>query len=304
MSARAEQRSGRIEGARLLRFAAPPLFILLWSSGFIFVRIGLDYADPMTLLAVRYALVEVVLLPLALLLRPALPRGAAWLHLAVVGVLVQAGHFAFINLALAHGFAPGAAALVTCLQPILVGLLAPWLAGEAVSARRWLGLALGLVGAVDVILAHSAIAGLPVWGLLFAIGALLAITAGTLYERRFGRGTHPVTASLVQCGVGLAVALPVAAWLEPMRLELTVGLAVALAYLVLANSIVALTLLLVMVRLGEASRVSALFFLVPPTTALIAWAVLGDRVPPLGWPGLAVSAAGVAIVTLERRRRV
>jgi drug/metabolite transporter (DMT)-like permease len=302
MSAQLEPGTRALDGAWLLRFGAPPLFILLWSSGFIFVRIGLDYADPMTLLAVRYALVEVVLLPLVLLLRPALPRGKAWLHLAAVGVLVQAGHFACINLSLAHGFAPGASAMITCLQPILVGLLAPWLAHEAVSVRRWLGLALGLAGAVAVILARSQIGGLPLWGLVFSIGALLAITSGTLYERRFGTGVHPVTASLVQCGVGLAVSLPLAAWLEPMRLQVTTGLVVALAYLVLANSIVALTLLLAMVRLGEASRVSALFFLVPPVTALIAWAVLGNRLPAAGWAGLAVSAAGVAIVTLERRR--
>lgn len=303
MSARAERWSSGIDGARLLRYGAPPLFILLWSSGFVFLRIGLDYTDPMTLLAVRYALVEVVLLPVALVLRPALPRGAAWVHLAVVGLLVQAAHFACINLSLAYGFAPGASAMITSLQPILVGLLAPKLAGEAVSARRWLGLALGLAGAVAVILARSEIGGLPLWGMLFSVIALLAITGGTLYERRFGTGTHPVTASIVQCGVGLVVSLPLAAWLEPMRLQVTTGLVVALAYLVLANSIVALTLLLAMVRLGEASRVSALFFLVPPTTAVVAWAVLGDQVPPLGWLGLAVSAAGVAIVTLERRRR-
>jgi drug/metabolite transporter (DMT)-like permease len=302
MSALVGERGGGVTAAQLLRYGAPPLFILLWSTGFIFVKIGLLYTQPLTLLALRYALVEAVLLPLALVLRPALPRGVVWLHLAVVGVLVQACHFAFVNLSLAHGFPPGASALVTCLQPILVGLLAPWLAGEAVSARRWLGLALGLAGAVIVILSRAALGGLPVWGLLFSIAALCALTGGTLYERRFGSGVHPVTASLLQCGIGLAVSLPLAAWLEPMRVEVTTGLIVALAYLVLANSIVALTLLLVMVRLGEASRVSALFFLVPPTTAVIAWVALGDVVRPMGWLGLAVSAAGVAIVTLERRQ--
>jgi drug/metabolite transporter (DMT)-like permease len=292
-----------LDRTRLLHFGAPPLFILLWSSGFIFVRIALADADPLTLLAARYALVEAVLLPVALVLRPPPPRGVAWLHLAVVGLLVQAIHFGGVNLALEFGLAPGAAALVTGLQPILVALLAPWLAGEAVSARRWLGLALGLGGAVLVIVSHAAIGAVPAWGLLCAAAALAGITAGTLYERRFGIRQHPVTASLVQCGVGLLVSLPLAALFEPMRLRLTMGLAVSLGYLVLCNSIVALTLLLAMIRLGEASRVSALFFLVPPVTALLAWLVLGEAVAPLGWAGLAVSAVGVAIVTLERRRR-
>ena len=305
MSARVQQRSGGIDGAWLLRHGAGPLFILLWSNGFIFVRISLDYTGPLLLLAVRYALVVAVLLAGALLLRAAPPRGAAWVHLIVVGLLVQGGNFAFINLSLAHGLPAGASALISSLQPILVGLLAPWLAGETVSARRWLGLTLGLAGTVGVILARSQIGALPLWGLLFSVFALLSMTTGTLYERRFGIGTgvHPVTANLVQTAAGLALAAPLALWLEPMRLELAAPLVGALFYLVFANSIVALMLLLAMVRLGEASRVSALFFMVPPTTAVIAWAVLGERMPPLGWLGLAVSAAGVAIVTLERRRR-
>lgn len=293
--------TARPSHAGLLRMGAPPLFILLWSSGFIFVKIGLRYADPLTLLAVRYMLVEAILIPVALVLRPRLPRGIEWLHLGVVGLLVQAIHFGSINLALTFGLSPGAAALITSLQPILVGLLAPWLTGEAVSRRRWLGLALGLAGAVVVILARSSLGALPLWGLLCAAAGLAGITLGTLYERRFGSRQHPVTASIVQCGVGLLVSLPLAAALEPMRLEVTTGLAVSLGYLVLCNSIVALTLLMAMIRLGEASRVSALFFLVPPTTALLAWAVLGERLPPLGWAGLAASAAGVAVVTLERR---
>jgi drug/metabolite transporter (DMT)-like permease len=293
----------RIDGARLLRYGAPPLFILLWSNGFIVVKIGLAYSDPLTLLAARYALVEAVLIPAALILRPAWPRGAvAWFHLAVVGVLVQALHFGGINLALEFGLSPGAAALMTSLQPILVGLMAPWLTREAVTARRWVGLALGLAGTVAVILAKSSLGALPLWGLVSAVVALLGITFGTLYERSFGIRQHPVMASLVQCGVGFIVVLPLAALTEPMRFDLTTGLIGSLAYLVLANSIVAITLLLAMIRVGEASRVSALFFLVPPITALLAWVMLGQTLPPMGWAGLAVSALGVAIVTLERRR--
>ena len=292
----------QLDGARLLRTGAPPLFILLWSSGFIFVAIALKYADPITLLAARYVLVEAILIPVALVLRPRLPRGRAWLHLIVVGLLVQAIHFGAINLALRFGLAPGAAALITSLQPILVGLLAPWMTGEPTSMRRWLGLALGLAGAAIVILARSSLGALPLWGLLLAAAGLGGITFGTLYERRFGTRQHPVTASIVQCGVGLLVSLPLAMALEPMRFQVTTGLVVSLGYLVICNSIIALTLLMAMIRIGEASRVSALFFLVPPTTALLAWLVLGEAVPPLGWLGLATSAAGVAVVTLERRR--
>ncbi|MDA8248143.1 MAG: DMT family transporter [Rhodospirillales bacterium] len=304
MSVQIGQRTGRIDAAWLLRYGAGPLFILLWSSGFIFVRVALVYTDPLTMLAVRYALVELVLLPFLLLLRPPAPRGGEWVHLGMTGLLVQAGNFAFINLALAHGLSAGGSALIASLQPILVGLLAPFLAGESVSARRWFGLALGLAGTVGVILARNQVgAGLPALGLLFAVCALFSMTGGTLYERRYGTGVHPVAANMVQCAVGLAVSLPLAMWLEPMRFVPAMPLLWSLGYLVVGNSLVALMLLLAMIRLGEASRVSALFFMVPPTTALIAWATLGEHLPLLGWVGMAVSATGVAIVTLERRRR-
>lgn len=290
-----------LDKARLLRAGGPPLFVAMWSAGFIFLRVGLDYADPLTLLALRYAWVEAVLLPVALVLRPRLPRGRAWWHLAVVGLLVQALHFAGLNLSLHFGLSPGASALFTGLQPILVALLAPWLAGERVSARRWLGLLLGLAGASLVIFSRYAIAALPVWGIAAATMALLTLTGGTLYERRFGVRQHPVIAAIVQCGVGLLVALPLALAFEPMRVAPSLGLAVSLAYLVLGNSIVSLTLLMTMIRLGEASRVSALFFLVPPVTALMAWLALDQGLPPAGWAGMALSAVGVAMVTLERR---
>jgi drug/metabolite transporter (DMT)-like permease len=293
----------QIDGARLLRYGAPPLFVLLWANGFVVVRIALSDADPLTLLAARYLLVEAILIPAALVVRAPLPRGAvAWFHLAVVGLLVQALHFAAVNLSLEFGLTPGASALITSLQPILVGLTAPWLAGERVSSRRWIGLALGLGGTAAVILSRSSLGVLPLGGLLWSVAALGGITFGTLYERRYGIRQHPVTASMVQCGVGLIAVTPLAVLFEPIRFHPSAGLVLSLAYLVLANSIVAITLLLAMIRVGEASRVSALFFLVPPITAVVAWIVLGETLPPVGWAGLAVSAAGVAIVTLERRR--
>lgn len=293
----------RIDGARLLRYGAPPLFVLLWANGFIVVKIALRDTDPLTLLAARYALVELLLVPAAVLVRAPLPRGpAAWFHLAVVGVLVQATYFAAVNISLRFGLAPGASALITSLQPILVGLMAPWLAGESASARRWLGLALGLAGTAAVILSRSGVGRLPVAGLLFSVLALAGMTFGTLYERRWGVRQHPVTASIVQCGAALIVVAPLAAAFEPMRFDPTPALLLSMAYLVLGNTIVAITLLLAMIRVGEASRVSALFFLVPPITALLAWAVFGERLTALGWAGLAVSAVGVAMVTLERRR--
>ncbi|CAB3890236.1 DMT family transporter [Achromobacter mucicolens] len=278
--------------------AAPALFLMLWSSGFVVLKVGLAYADPLTFLALRYACVVLILAPLLLALRPPLPtRASAWGHLAMVGLLLQAGYFCFTYLSLKQGMSAGGVALITSLQPILIGLLAPALAHERVDARRWAGLALGVAGAALVIVAKASIDVLAPLGLAFAVGALLCLTGGTLYEKRFGTQIHPVASNFVQYGVGLAVSAPLAFWLEPMRIEWTGPLLGSLAYLVVGNSLVAITLLLAMIRHGEASRVSALFFLVPPCTAIIALLILREPIPPLAWPGMVLAALGILLVT-------
>ncbi len=274
--------------------AAPVLFLLIWSASFVFLKLGLRYTDPLTFLALRYACVVLILAVPFAWLRPRLPASAAaWLHLMMVALFLQVGYLVGTYLSLKLGVSAGAVALITSQQPILIGLLAPVMAGERVDARRWSGLVLGVIGAVVVIAANGTIAVGGAAGLLFALLALLSLTASTLWEKRFGAPTHPVTANLVQCSVGLAVLAPLAWWLEPMHVEWTAGLVGSLAYLVLATSIVAISLLLAMIRSGEASRVSALFFLVPPATALIAHAVLGERMAPAAWLGMALAALGI-----------
>ncbi len=281
-----------------LRFA-PALFLLLWSGGFSFAKMGIAYTGPLTFLALRYTLVMVVLVPLFVIMRPPLPRRPAeWGHLVVVGTLIQALYFICSYLAFEQKVAAGVVALIVSLQPILVALLAPRFAHESVSARRWLGLGLGLLGAAVVIVARSDVhGGMPVLGMLSAGAALLFITGGTLYEKRFGVSQHPITSNLVLYGVGFAITLPLAIGLEGFQVHWSIPLAVALGYLVIGNSLVAITLLLAMIRAGEASRVSALFFLVPPTAALIAWGLLGETLPTFAWAGMALAAIGVLIAS-------
>ena len=273
---------------------APAAFLVLWSAGFSFVALGLPDSEPFTFLALRYAIV-VALLALAIpVVRPPLPASRRdWIDLALVGVLLQAGYFSLLYVALDLEASTGTIALIVSLQPILVALAA----SEDVTARRWLGLGIGLAGAAVVIASRSSVGSLSTGGLLCAVGALLALTSSTLYENRFGSEHHPVTANAVQCGVGLALTLPPALLLEGFPVDWTSDLAISLSYLVLANSLVSITLLLMMMRRGEASKVSALFFLVPPLAAVIAWAVLGERLPAVAWIGMVLAAVGVWIAT-------
>jgi drug/metabolite transporter (DMT)-like permease len=302
MRGRSSQRGAASEGVRrlkpsaaLLLRLAPYVFVGLWSGGFTAVRLALDYAEPLTLQSLRYLVLVAGLLPAALLLRLRLPHGPLLRHLLRMGVIVQFAYFAATNLAQAAGVTPGGLALIIALQPILVALLAPALAHEAVGRAAWLGLLLGLAGAAAVIVSGSAVRAAGWLGLGFALAALATMTAGALLEKRDGRPCHPVMANLVLYAVGLAATLPTAALTETMRVDWSPGFIAPLAYLVLANSLIATSLLLAMIRHGEAARVSALFFLVPPLAALIAWGVLGDTMAPLAWAGTGLAALGVAL---------
>jgi drug/metabolite transporter (DMT)-like permease len=282
--------------------AAPVAFVVIWSGGFTFVEIGLRWAAPITLLAIRYLAVLAVLVPIFAVMRPPLPRRRAdWGHLAAVGLLIQVLYFTLTRISLGSGTPAGEVALIVALQPLLVALLAGWVANEPTGIRRWAGLALGLAGAVIVIVSRSALGPASIVGILGAVGALFAMGAGTLYEKRFGGDHHPVSANLVQYAVAVAVTVPVAALLEGFRVTWSMDLAGALGYLVLGNSLISMTLLLAMIRRGEAARVSALFFLVPPVAALFAWVVLRESLPAVTWVGMIVSVAGVALASLRQR---
>ena len=277
--------------------ASPTLFLLLWSSGFVFLKVGLQYADPLTFLALRYACVVGILVLACGWRRPDFrlqPR--EWISLIVIGLLIQAGYFSFTYLSLKLGTSAGMIALITSQQPILIGLFAPLIANENVGLRRWAGLILGVTGAIIVILSKSSVDAASSLGLGFALLALISITSGTLWEKRFGTQADVLTANLVQYSVGLAVTAPLAFCLEPMQVQWTSGLFGSLTYLVLCNSLLAISLLLAMIRRGEASRVSALFFLVPPMTAIIAFVVLRETLPALAIPGMVLAAAGIYLV--------
>ena len=282
--------------------AAPAIFLALWSGGFLVAKLGLLHAEPVTFLALRYICVIILLAPLYLIVRPPLPKtGRAWADVAMTGFLIQVVYFGLSYLAFKRGISAGSVAIIVCLQPIIVGLVAPRFVGEQVGMARWIGLGLGLAGAAIVIISRSAIGSSDALGIIAAILALLGITAGSLWEKRFGVSHHPITANLIQYGVGAALTVPLAFATETMHIDWTWHFGAALAYLVIGNSLISMTLLLAMIRAGEVARVSSLFYMVPPLSALIAWPMLGEAMPVWAWAGMALAAFGVAIASRKPR---
>ena len=282
----------------LLARLTPLLFVLLWSTGFIGAKYGLPYAEPLTFLVSRYVLVIVLMSVLALAMRapwPASPREA--LHIGVTGLLVQALYLGGVFMSIHRGLPAGISALVVGMQPLLTAALAGALLGERVSARQWAGLALGFGGVALVVGSKASVDGVDgdalVHMLVPALAALLGITAGTLYQKRFCPRFDLRTGSVMQFLPSLVVTLLVASQTETMEIEWTGDFVFALGWLVLVLSIGAISLLNLLIRSGSAVNVASLFYLTPPTTALIAWAMFDETLSALAIVGMTIAVAGV-----------
>ena len=277
--------------------AAPFIFVILWAGGYSFAKLGLAHIEPLTMLALRYALALLVLLPFLLRRATRWPSGPRhWVAVVLTGFLIQCVYFGLAYLAMKRGMNAGTTAIIMSLQPVIVAALAPVLVGGRGGAVLWAGLVLGFLGAVLVILSGHALGPSPLPAVLLAVAALGGMTGATLFEKWHGMRTDPVTGGLIQYATGLVVLLP-AAWLgETMRIDWQPALVVSLAYLVIANSLVSIGLYIALLQRGDATRLSALFYLVPPLAMIVAWALLGEPVTLLTLTGFALSAAGVHLV--------
>lgn len=286
-------RKAAVVGSPLPSRLISPFFVLIWSTGFVVARYGLPYAEPLTFLSMRFAGVLAVLAPFSIGAGIAWPSRRQGIHMAVAGVLLQAGYLGGVWIAIHLGMGAGLAALVVGLQPLLTAVAGRWM-GEPPSARQWAGLVLGFVGVALVVGNRIGTQGLTWQALAFAVAALLSITAGTVYQRRFCPGVDLRAGLLLQFGASLAVVLPAAWWFETMAVQWTWALAGAWAWSVFALSIGAICLLFLLIRRGAATRVASLMYLTPAVTALMAWAAFDEPLTATMVAGMALSAFAVA----------
>ncbi|HYF57502.1 MAG TPA: DMT family transporter [Burkholderiaceae bacterium] len=274
---------------------APALFVVLWASGFVVARLAMPHAPPLGFLAVRFAATLVALAPLILAARAPWPDARTAGHLAVSGLLIHAAYLSGVWVAVSLGMSAGVSALIVNLQPVLTAV---WMAAstERVAPRQWLGLALGFGGVALVVAHRIGTEGLAPSAIALCVGALLAITAGTLYQRRHAPAFDLRTGVFVQYAASLAAVAPLAAWLETPDFEPTAPLAIALGWSVAALSIGSVFLMFTLIRRGSATRVASLFYLVPPVTALQAWLLFDEPFGPTAAAGMALTAIGVALV--------
>ena len=288
----------------------PTVFVVIWSTGFIVAKYGLPYAPPLSFLAIRFALSVVCFVVWATLARVSWPHSRQqWLHLAVVGVLVHAGYLGGVWAAVKAGMGSGLASLMVCLQPVLTAL---WVstfsrsqgAQSAVTPRQWLGLVLGLGGLLLVVARKFGI-GSEVTALTVAceVIALLSITVGTLYQKRFVRPTDVRSANAIQLAAALLVTLPFTL-MEREAIVWNAQFMGAMAWAVLALTLGGSSLLYLLIQRGAATTVTSLLYLVPPTTALMAWLLFDEAITLMTVAGTALTALGVSLVVRPARPQV
>ncbi|MBX9453746.1 MAG: DMT family transporter [Mesorhizobium sp.] len=277
----------------------PVLFVLLWATGFIGARYAMPWSEPFSFLAVRFVLAAVVLLLIMLVMhsKKLPPRKAA--HAAFAGALIHGAYLGGVFWSIRHGLPAGLSALIIGLQPLITAVMAGWALGERILPRHWAGLAAGFLGIVIVLAPKigQAIGGVTLATFLACLAGAVAISAGTVWQKKFVSNADLVTATLWQY-LGAAVVMAIGSFaFETRQFTLTGELVFAMAWLVLVLSIGAIFLLMMMIREGEMSKVSSLFYLVPAVTALIAWVLFGETLTPIQLVGMAITTIGVAMAT-------
>jgi drug/metabolite transporter (DMT)-like permease len=277
--------------------AMPAVFVLIWSTGFIVARYGMPHAPALGFLTMRYALSALAFGVWIALVGAAWPRGRRqWGHLAVTGVLMHAGYLGGVWAAVKVGLGAGAVALIVGLQPVLTALWLSFTQGaHSIGRRQWLGLLLGF-GGLMLVVGHKLGAGeITGLNLALAVFALLSITVGTLYQKRFVQPCDVRTASAVQLGAAFVVTLPLAL-LEAGAWDPHAELIGAMAWSVLVLTLGGSSMLYLLLQRGAAAKVTSLLYLVPPCTAVLAWLLFKEPLSAQVLGGIALTAAGVALV--------
>jgi drug/metabolite transporter (DMT)-like permease len=283
----------------LARFA-PALFILIWASGYVVAKYAAPHAEPMTFLLWRFLGTTVLMLALAALAGVRWPSVRDAAHLAVAGIGMQACYLGGVWVAISQGMPAGISALIVNLQPVLTAALASFV-HERVSKRQWVGVALGFGGVVLVVwqkLTDSA--GPLLLPTLLCVFALLSMTAGTLYQKRYVPRFDLRAGQAIQAIASIAVMLPFALAFESFRIDWNGQVMLAMLWSVVVLTGGGVSLIFLMLRQGRATTVTSYMYLVPAVTALMAWALFAESLSPLALLGMAVTLAGIWLVAARR----
>ena len=280
--------------------SAPLIFVFFWSTGFIAAKFGLPYAEPLTFLATRMALVVAILAVIVFVTLPVWPSRAEAGHSVVVGLLVHGLYLGGVFVSISQGVPAGISALIPGLQPVLTSTLANRWLGERVTPLQWFGMALGLIGVLLVLNDRAITMSGSLLGWIATFLSLIGITVGTLYQKRHCGAVDWRSGNLVQY-IAAVVFFGLGAFVfEPRVIHWTTDFIFALTWSVVVLSICTVALMYWLIRRVSAAKVASLFYLVPAVTALMAWLLFDERLNALAIAGMVLCAGAVLIVNYRR----
>jgi drug/metabolite transporter (DMT)-like permease len=280
---------------------APGIFVVLWATGFLIAKLGVPYAQPMTILAMRFVLAAIMMAGVAALMRAPWPRSWKRIgHIAMVGILLHAVYLGGCYVAIYAGMPAGMAALIAGFQPILTATLAGPVLGERTRSLQWVGIVVGFIGLMMVLWERIVIDLSHPAALLFAILSLLGITAATIYQKRFCPSFDLRSGSAIQYIAASLVTVPVAFAIGIGDIDWAPTFIFALAWLVIVLSGVSIALLTWMISRGAASKVASLFYLTPPLAAIGSYFWFGETLSALALAGMAVIVFGLYLLNRTR----
>jgi len=277
-------------------FWAPIFFVPLWATGFVGSKYGLPYAEPFTFLAIRFALVVLVLAMWIAVTSAKMPTRTQMMHQMVVGSFLHVGYLGGIFFAISIGIEAGMSAVIVGLQPIGVAILARPFLGDRVRPVQWLGFVIGTLGVTLVVL-RKLESGVGDWtGVFICIAALMSICISSLYQKKYCADAPFRSSALIQYTTASMILTALAFAFETREVTWSTEFISVMAWLVLALSIGAVSLLYGLIQRGAAANVASLFFLVPPTAVLMGWLMFDELVGLIELAGMALAAFGVWIV--------
>jgi len=279
--------------------AIAPIFVLIWSTGFVIARLAMPYVEPATFLFWRFAGVLAAMAALSLVWRITWPSRSQIKHIAIAGVLLQFGYLMGVWVAVRLGMTAGLVALIVGLQPILTAWFAAWVS-EKVTTKQWIGLAFGFMGVALVVAAKVGLLSIPLISYFLAFAALLSITFGTIYQKKYCPVFDLRAGSAIQFGVSAALSFLCMTLFETGVMVWNAPVIGALLWAIFPISIGSISLLFMMIRKGAATKVTSFLYLVPPTTAAMAWLLFDEPFTLLMAVGLCLTMTGVVLVNSRR----
>jgi len=278
-------------------FLLPLGFIILYGSGFTATKYGLQNMSPMAFLLIRFFIAFILLVGIAYFLKVSWPKNLKeYMHIAIAGCLTVATFSIGVFVSIDLGVSPSLNALIIALQPALVSILAMKVLKEKISKKHWIGLMIGFVGVSFVVMTKFDFSTNISYGIFMSIFALLGLSIGNLYQKKYCSSMNLFSGGAVQTLVSAFLVLPLMFVYEEVRFNFNMDLVYAILYMAVAVSIGALSLLYIMIEKGEVSKVSSIFYLIPVCAVIMSYLFFDESVDISVVAGIAAVLVGISLI--------